>query len=71
MSKEKTKYCPKCGKIYHGHPALSRMDNKTEICPDCGTKEAIDSIPKHALSPQERTRLKVAATGNKMGDGEF
>lgn len=36
--------CPKCGKSYTGVPALSRADNKTLICPDCGTREALDSI---------------------------
>ena len=36
--------CPKCGKTYTGHPALSRADNETLICPDCGTREALDSI---------------------------
>lgn len=35
--------CPRCGKPYHGVPALSR-DNKTRICPDCGTREALSSI---------------------------
>ena len=27
--------CPKCGCVYTGVPALSRIDNKTLICPDC------------------------------------
>ncbi|OQB13562.1 MAG: hypothetical protein BWY15_01637 [Firmicutes bacterium ADurb.Bin193] len=36
--------CPKCNKPYIGHPALSRSDNITPICPDCGTREALDSI---------------------------
>ncbi len=35
--------CPKCGKAYQGYPALSRVDNKTEICPDCGVREAMTS----------------------------
>lgn len=26
--------CPLCGKAYIGHPALSRRDDRTEICPD-------------------------------------
>ena len=30
------KICPICGNPYTGHPALSRTDDKTEICPDCG-----------------------------------
>ena len=33
--------CPECGGIYTGTPALSRKDNITAICPDCGTKEAV------------------------------
>lgn len=36
--------CPKCGKPYHAAPALSREDGNTPICPDCGTREALDSI---------------------------
>ena len=36
--------CPRCGMTYIGHPALSREDNKTMICPDCGTREALRSI---------------------------
>lgn len=36
--------CPKCGKAYNDHPALSRVDNETPICPDCGTREALESI---------------------------
>ena len=43
-----TKVCPLCGKAYTGHPALSRKDNTTPICPDCGTLEALEAagIPK-------------------------
>ena len=33
--------CPKCGKKYEDHPAISRTDDKTEICPECGTREAL------------------------------
>lgn len=38
------KTCPRCGAIYCGTPALSRQDNETLICPDCGTREALESI---------------------------
>lgn len=34
--------CPLCGKEYTGYPALSRKDNVTEICPDCGTRESLE-----------------------------
>ena len=36
--------CPRCGKTYYGRPAVSREDNTTLICPDCGTREALESI---------------------------
>lgn len=36
--------CPRCGKPYSAPPALSRADNETLICPDCGTREALESI---------------------------
>ena len=36
--------CPLCGKTYAEPPALSRTDNETLICPDCGTRQALESI---------------------------
>ena len=38
--------CPKCGKEFTDYPALSREDNVTEICPECGVREAIDAYEK-------------------------
>lgn len=40
----KIKVCPKCGKTYKEHPAISRVDNQTPICPTCGTREALESL---------------------------
>ena len=36
--------CPLCGKTYAEPPAMSRTDNETLICPDCGIRQALDSI---------------------------
>jgi len=36
-----TRQCPRCGQDYVGFPALSRVDNKTEICSPCGTEEGL------------------------------
>ena len=36
--------CPICGQTYGEAPALSRTDNETLICPDCGTRQALESI---------------------------
>ena len=38
---ENIKICPLCKEPYSDYPALSRMDNKTEICPTCGVREAL------------------------------
>lgn len=38
------KICPKCGKNYKAPPAISRVDNKTPICPMCGTREALEGL---------------------------
>ncbi|MCD8237786.1 MAG: hypothetical protein LUC92_00375 [Clostridiales bacterium] len=45
--------CPLCGKAYTDAPALSRTDNTTRICPDCGTRQALASIGVDA-SEQEK-----------------
>ena len=46
--------CPICGKQYSEHPALSRVDGTTLICPDCGTREALDSI---GVSKEEQDKI--------------
>ena len=38
---QKPRKCTRCGKNYCGYPALSRKDNKTEICSECGIEEAL------------------------------
>ena len=46
--------CPKCEKCYYEYPSVSREDNETLICPDCGTREALASI---GISPEEREQI--------------
>ena len=36
--------CPKCKGKFIRLLALSRIDNKTMICDECGTKEALDAL---------------------------
>lgn len=36
--------CPKCNTVYTAPPAISREDGYTLICPDCGTREALQSL---------------------------
>ena len=48
------KICPKCGQHYTGHPAISRVDNATPICPECGIREALESI---GITPEEQEEI--------------
>ena len=46
--------CPICGREYSEHPALSRVDGLTPICPDCGTREALESI---GVSKEQQAKI--------------
>jgi RNA polymerase subunit RPABC4/transcription elongation factor Spt4 len=37
-----TDKCPRCGTNELGYPALSRTDNETDICSECGIFEALE-----------------------------
>lgn len=62
--------CPKCGKLYAAVPALSRADNHTEICPECGMCEAMEAM-RWGVPPQQRTRMKAEQTGNRWAMENF
>ena len=55
------KICPLCGMRYDAPPALSRTDNVTPICPDCGTRQALESIGV-SLEEQEKILSIIHAT---------
>lgn len=40
----KRKICPICRNEIKGYPSLSRKDNKIEICSNCGTLEALETL---------------------------
>lgn len=46
--------CPLCGARYGDVPALSRKYPNTQICPDCGTSEALESI---GVSADEQEKI--------------
>lgn len=46
--------CPLCGTTYYERPALSREDGETLICPDCGIRQALDSI---GIKPEEQEKI--------------
>ena len=49
-----SKVCPRCGRIYTRPPALSRRDNITEICSECGIREALDAMQIRQNAPGRR-----------------
>lgn len=57
----RTAICPRCGKEYTGRPALSRADNQTPLCTDCGTREALESI---GVGTAEQDKILKAIHGN-------
>ena len=52
--------CPKCGAEYVGRPAISRTDNETAICPDCGTREALAIL---GIDTEEQEQILRAIQG--------
>ena len=60
--------CPRCGGGLLAHPAISRRDNQTEICSNCGTEEALidyckamksmSSIPSSAIKREREFKFK-------------
>ena len=51
--------CNRCGNYFIGEPAVSRKDNKSEVCSKCGIEEALENfkhkdIIEYCLSLQEK-----------------
>ena len=42
-----SKICPICEKSIIGYSAISRKDNKTEICSNCSSIEGLESFIKY------------------------
>ena len=56
----KAKQCPHCDKPLTEFPALSRADNKTEICPACGVREAMEAMA--GIKPMKDKRCRAFKT---------
>lgn len=54
--------CPKCNRDFPRLLALSRTDNETMICDECGTKEALDAVGFTGGKIMMSTGYKVFAT---------
>ena len=63
----KSKKCPRCGEypvytdgFHRGMGARSRVDNKTQICSECGVEEAMDDFQGYKLARIEMWPLSDA-----------
>lgn len=56
--------CPRCGKEAKRLLALSRADNKTMICDECGTKEALDDAGLTEGSSVRKSILACVGRGS-------
>lgn len=64
--KRTPRHCPLCGAEYSERPALSRVDGTTEICPDCGTRQALEDI---GISEEEREKI-ISIIHSRGGNAE-
>jgi len=61
--------CPKCGKRFTEYPAISRRNNTTEICSQCGRLEAIADMRTRTIEdPNERARETERIEREILGD---
>lgn len=66
--------CPRCGNIMLGYPAISRFDNVTEICSDCGTEESLENMMGGYITnpnTKERVSLKDLKVMKALEDDEL
>lgn len=61
--------CPKCNQSFWARPALSRVDNETLICPDCGIREALESISVNKREDQDHVLALIHAQEERRQKG--
>ena len=57
MAYDKAFICPKCKSVSVEFPATSRRDDKTQICPECGVKEAFEDYVRSERKVREKEIL--------------
>ena len=60
----KVRVCPICGQEYTDRPAISRTDGETPICPDCGTRQALESL---GIDTDEQEKIITAIHRSMVG----
>ncbi len=63
--RHRQRVCPRCGMTYSDPPARSREDNETQICPDCGTREALVTLD---VSKEEQDSIIAAIHHHRQGN---
>ena len=60
------KTCPVCERMYTDRPAISRREGLEEICPECGTKEALKDYEyfKERRKEEMKTKKYLLEDGN-------
>ena len=60
MEKQEVKIwkCPRCNFEVNDYPAISRRDNKTNICSNCGRGEAMFDFKINLMKKDESRWLK-------------
>jgi len=60
------KTCPVCERMYTDRPAISRREGLGEICPECGTKEALEDYEyfKERRKEEMKTKKYLLEDGN-------
>ena len=51
-----TKICGRCRRAIRGYPAVSRRDNVTEICNNCGIIESLEDFKKYEESLKDENK---------------
>ena len=62
-----SKICANCGKAIIGHSAISRKDNKTEICSHCGTLEALEAFENYQREVKIRKETIIETSEVNIG----
>lgn len=60
--------CPRCGDEITTFPALSRFDNETDICSECGTREAFYNLlcPGRPLPPVDESIVLAGTDASRI-----
>ena len=64
ITEEEFHKCNRCGNYFIGQSAVSRKDNKSEVCRKCGTEEALEDYEHRGFIEY---CFKLQETANELG----